>query len=262
VRAFDLDGNPLNRVSFLAYGTKKYGVHVACGDVDGDGYSEILTGAGPGAVFGPHVRGWNDDGEALTPIHGINFFAYRTRQFGVNISAGDLDGDGSDEIVSGAGPGAAFGPHVRAWNYDGGTLTPIASINFMAYPSSRYGVVVSTGDIGGGSHDEIMTGPGPGMMLGSRVRGFSCETGRAELIPGVNFMAYPDCTYGVMVGAGNTDDAGKHEMITGPGPGPDNFALVRGWRFDGASVSLIPYLDFYAFRCPDYRCGVNAAIGR
>ena len=32
--------------------------------MDGDALHEIISGAGPGAVFGPHVRGWNVDGGA------------------------------------------------------------------------------------------------------------------------------------------------------------------------------------------------------
>ncbi len=76
--------------------------------------SELLTGAGPGAIYGPHVRGFTIDGE---PVDGLNFLAYGTNKWGVNVAAGDLDGDGKDEIITGAGPGAVFGPHVRAFSY-------------------------------------------------------------------------------------------------------------------------------------------------
>ena len=67
-------------MSFLAYGTHRWGVNVACGDLDGDGIDEIVTGPGPGAVFGPHVRGWNYDGTALTAIPGVSFLALRHAQ--------------------------------------------------------------------------------------------------------------------------------------------------------------------------------------
>ena len=36
----------MGNLSFLAYGTLKFGVNVTCGDIDGDGFDEILTGAG------------------------------------------------------------------------------------------------------------------------------------------------------------------------------------------------------------------------
>jgi len=63
---------PLNE--WLAYGVNRYGVNVACGDVDGLDMDDVITGPGPGKVFGPHVRGWEADG---TPLPGLNFFAYR-----------------------------------------------------------------------------------------------------------------------------------------------------------------------------------------
>ena len=57
-------------VSFLAYATPRWGVNVAAADLDGDGVDEILTGAGPGAVFGPHVRGWKVEADGSAPLPG------------------------------------------------------------------------------------------------------------------------------------------------------------------------------------------------
>jgi hypothetical protein len=75
--------SPLAKVSYYAYGTLRFGVNVASGDSDGDGYDELITGAGPGAVFGPHVRGFDYDGASVRPQPGVSFYAYGT-PLGVN----------------------------------------------------------------------------------------------------------------------------------------------------------------------------------
>jgi len=260
IRAFSLYGTPVNRISFLAYGTKRYGAGVACGDVDGDGFAEIITSPGPGSAFAPHVRGWNYDGAVLSPINALSFIAYGARRFGANVACGDLDGDGRAEILTGAGPGKGFGPHVRGWDFEHQTLSPMNRISFLAYQTRQYGVRVGSGDLTGDVNEEILTGPGPGAFYGAHVRAFSCETGSASLIPGAGFKAYADDKYGVVVSGGNTDDEGKDEILTGSGPGYGNFARIRGWRFDGGEVSLIPAIDFQAFASPDCRYGVNVAV--
>lgn len=62
----------------------------------------------------------------------------------VSISAGDLDRDGIDEIITGLGPGPQNEPLVKVFKADG---TEIG--NFLAYPAEMdYGVRVSAGKTG------------------------------------------------------------------------------------------------------------------
>jgi hypothetical protein len=150
VRIFRQDGTAIG--GFMAYGkTFRGGVNVAAGDIDGDGKSEIITGAGPGG--GPHVRIFRQDGTAIG-----GFMAYgKTFRGGVNVAAGDIDGDGKSEIITGAGPGG--GPHVRIFRQDGTVLG-----GFMAYPTTfRGGINVAVGDVDGNGKADIIVSPGKGM---------------------------------------------------------------------------------------------------
>jgi len=209
VRGWDFDGgpevSPVAGVSYFAYGTPKWGVNVACGDIDGDGNDEIVTGAGPGAVYGPHVRGWNVDGGPAAAISAVSFLAYGTNKFGVNVTCGDVDGDGIDEIVTGAGPGVVFSSHVRGWNYDGAALTPISAISFFAWPSddARYGVNVYAGtDLDDDGRDELVVGPGPDPNMSSLVKVYQYDGSQVSLW--LSFQAYPDgWMKGASVAAGN-----------------------------------------------------------
>ena len=84
------------------------GVHVDGDDFDGDGFGDIVVGAGPGA--GPHVKVFS----GRTGSELASFFAYDEKfHGGVFVGAGDFDGDGRADIFTGAGPGA--GPHVRVY---------------------------------------------------------------------------------------------------------------------------------------------------
>ena len=247
VRGFTVEGTPMASVSFLAYGTNKFGVNVACGDIDGDGYDEIITGAGPGAVFGPHVRGWNYDGLDIDPIGAISYFAYGTPKWGVNVCCGDLDGDGYDELVTGAGPGTVYGPHVRGWNYDDNAIAAIGGVSFLAYGTNQWGVNVACGDIDGDGMDEIITGAGPGVVFGPHVRAWNVDGGTATSISGVSFFAYSGALYGVYVATVDLDDDGFDEILTMPGPDPTQPPLLRAWNVDGGTAELITTLDFDAY---------------
>ena len=244
VRTWDAS-NGLCRYEFKAYSPEDYGVNVAAGDTNNDGIDEIITGAGPGAVYGPHVRGFNAMG---TPIPGLSYLAYGTNKYGVNVTLGDIDGDGNDEIVTGAGPGAVFGPHVRGWNVDGGAPTSIGGISYFAYGTPKWGVNVACGDIDGDGYDEIVTGAGPGSVYGPHVRGWNYDDDSIASIGGVSFLAYGTNEFGVNVGCGDIDGDGIDEIITGPGPGVVFGPHIRAWNYDGSGpVSPISGVSFFAY---------------
>ncbi len=128
------------------------GVNLAVGDLNGDGTREIITGTKNGG--GPHIRIFNDRGDLINP----GFFAYgEGYRGGVNVVVGDLNNDGSYEIIAGAGVGG--GPHIRIFNKDGGLL----SAGWFAYDEGfRGGVNVATGDVDGDGTDDIVSVPGLG----------------------------------------------------------------------------------------------------
>jgi FG-GAP repeat len=86
------------------------GVNVAVGDVDGDGYRDIITAPRSGRPS--RVIAWNWGavvrGEGLKTIY--DRVLYPTWMGGCSVAAGDVDGDGTAEIITGALAGGW--PHV------------------------------------------------------------------------------------------------------------------------------------------------------
>ncbi len=213
VTAFDTKvrtGEPA--FQFFAYdSTFRGGVRVAAADINGDTLADIITAAGKGG--GPHVKVF--DGATGDTIR--SFFAYGPGfTGGVFVAGGDVDNDSVPDIVTAAGAGG--GPHVKV--FSGATGQEIRS--FFAYTASfTGGVHVAASDVNGDGFADIITGAGAGG--GPHVRVFDGKTG--QLLN--EFFAYPASFLGgVKVTAGDINNDGQVEVITGPGLGGGPLAAV------------------------------------
>ena len=240
ITAFTWDGLPT--LSLVAYGSTGYGARVAGGILLPGRRALVVTGPGPGAIYGPQVRAFQDDGAPLAPV---NFYAYGTLRFGVNVAAADVDGDYIDEIVTGGGPGAVFGPHVRGWNYDGANLQPLSKMSYFAYGTLRYGVNVAAGKIDGDLFAEVLTGPGPSAAFGGQLRGWNFDAVGVSSMPGLNGFAYASGSYGCEVTTSDLTGDGRSEPVAAPGPAPALGPVTRTFTYDGNSLQS--YFDIVPF---------------
>ncbi|XOU94402.1 MAG: FG-GAP-like repeat-containing protein [Candidatus Kerfeldbacteria bacterium] len=216
VRVFNLEGQLVDQ--FFAYQTHlRSGYNMVVADIDGDGSDEIITA--PMAGEAPHVRIFNGKGEVEN-----QFFAYDEMfKGGVNLTTGDVDGDGNIEIIT--APASGGSPDIRIFNSDGSQVT-----GFWAYSSAlRGGFDVSTGDLNGDSVVDILVTPGEG--FGPQIAMF---TGDGTLIG--RFMAFADTFKGGInaVVGDVTGDSQSNIIVT---PLSNGGPQVRVFDYQGNHVS-------------------------
>jgi hypothetical protein len=191
--------------SFFAYDQGfTGGVQVATGDVNGDGYDDVITGVGAGG--GPNVKVF--DGRTGNLV--VSFFAYEsTFVGGVQVAAGDVNGDGFADIVTGTGDGGG----ARVQVFSGADLSVIQ--NFFAFESSfRGGVNVAAGNFNNDLFDDIATSPGAGG--GPRVQLFD---GNTLAVLG-NYFAFDQASRaGVFLATGQFQNNGVTGVVAGTGVG-------------------------------------------
>ena len=221
-------GNMIGEI--MAYDPSfKCGIFVSIIDVNNDGFSEIVTGAGESG--GPHVKIF----DSRTKSEILSFFAFDAEfRGGVSVAAYDVDRDGILDIVTGAGPGG--GPHVKV--FSGRDMHIIKE--FMAYDFNfRGGVFVAIGDFMSDGTLEIITGPGIGGGPHLKVWDYSTLNLIAEK------MVYDKFTKddgqvidflfagGVRVGIADGNDDGILDVIVGAGPtGGPHVKVLAGFDLE------------------------------
>ncbi len=144
-----------------------FGASVAsAGDVNGDGYADLVVGAGSG-LNGPgraYVYLGSATGLGATPTTSLVSPHGGDDAFGISVaSAGDVNGDGYADVVIGAwdpsgGPGAAY---VYLGSAAGLSGTPATTLASPSGSGSEFGEsVASAGDVNGDGYADVVVGAG------------------------------------------------------------------------------------------------------
>lgn len=186
---------------FSAYTSGNTGVRIAAADMNGDGLPDIITAPGSGQT--PNVRVFDlSRGATLAPTMFASFNAFGgSFKGGVYVAAGDVNGDGVAEIITGQGNGGTS--QVQVFN---GTTIRLASptlLNqFTAYAGSHAEVRVAAVDTNNDKRYEVLTAPGAGGKFGVRAWRFNPTTNVPSIVD--DFFPYdPGFAGGEFIAGGN-----------------------------------------------------------
>lgn len=162
------------QLQFLSYTlalhpSARVGVRVTMGDVNGDGRADVIASAGAG--WSPVVRIY--DGAALAAgsvrLQRPAFFAYDPSwRNGVNVTAGDFDGDGRAELITGLDIGGLS--LVRVWANSAAPAAMALRLQFYANGlNDRNGIRLLARDADGSGRASLITAPASGSLAWLRV---------------------------------------------------------------------------------------------
>jgi hypothetical protein len=260
----------------------RFGIALATGDFDGDGYPDLAMGqSDPGRVLVARgsATGLSQGGIVLAAE------PYVTGFYGESLVAGDLNGDGFDELIVGAPLHDASSDWAGAVFIHAGSASGLAATATVVTPpdvgvadagSSNFGRTISTGDFDADGFDDLAVGAAdgmaggvvagfvaviPGSVVGAALSAAVIWTQEKDGVPGVS-EAHD--SFGGSLASGNiTGDAADDLVIGIPGEqlakrkGPAHGAILvvpgkvgrgltttgaRGWTRDTPGVPGRPVL--------------------
>ena len=194
-----------------------FGIGLAGGDVNGDGYSDI-------AIEALHYIGslewWGIDvyvffgGPVMDSVY--DAVLHCPEHFGHDPSGlwiGDINGDSIGDVIVGDQGGASGDGEVFVF-FGGSPLDTIADLHLVGESHGRFGYAVSAGDVNGDGCDDIIVGAYAydGSSLDGRVYVFYGGT-LLDSIPDVIITGHDNEAFGKSVGSGGDLNSDGYEDI-------------------------------------------------
>ncbi|HEX4816785.1 MAG TPA: FG-GAP and VCBS repeat-containing protein [Nonomuraea sp.] len=215
-----------------------FGSALAVGDFDGDRCADLAVGVSeefagkrvPGADGNGVVQLYHGSADGLVKGDELALAKPSSDRFGAALAAGDLDGDGRDELAVGA-PGHRSGGAVTVYWMKGRQPVQVTQrtpwVRQSPNVTDQWGASLATGDFDGDGRDELAVGApsdsvqvdGQGSVTVIDVRGRRARQ-YTQSTPGVHGAAEKWDGFGAALATGDFNGDGRSDLAIGvPGEG-------------------------------------------